>query len=113
MILSALANKNFDTSIDKYKLEHAKKELIAAVESWRQEAINLPGGHPKSAQSAAELVQEHLDLTYRDVIQETNGISNWKPGDSWDLSQTAKLPRELRERCEPAPESSPFMSLCD
>jgi hypothetical protein len=113
IILSALANKNFDTSIDKYKLEHAKKELIAAAESWRQEAINLPGGHPKSAQSAAELVQEHLDLTYRDVIQETNGISNWKPGDSWDLSQTAKLPRELRERCEPAPESSPFMSLCD
>jgi hypothetical protein len=113
MILSALANKNFDKSIDKHKLERAKKELLVASESWRQEAINLPGGHPKSAQSAAELVQEHLDLTYRDVIQDTNGISNWSPGDSWDLSQTAKLPRELRERCEPAPESSPFMSLCD
>jgi hypothetical protein len=113
MILSTLANKNFDTFIDKHKVERAKKELLVASESWRQEAINLPGGHPKSAQSAAELVQEHLDLTYRDVIQDTNGISNWSPGDSWDLSQTAKLPRELRERCEPAPESSPFMSLCD
>lgn len=113
MILSTLANKNFYTSIDKHKLERAKKELYAAAESWRQEAINLPGGHPKSAQSAAELVQEHLNLTYRDVIQDTNGISNWSPGDSWDLSETAKLPRELRERCEPAPESSPFMSLCD
>jgi len=110
VILSALANENIDTSVDKYKLESAKSTLHVAAESWRQEAEAMPGGHPKTAKSAAELIREYLNLTHREII--LNSVDDWSPGVGWDLSETAKLPRELRERCEPAPESSPFMSLC-
>lgn len=62
--------------------------------------------------SAAELVAEYLEITHRDVMREGRW-PGWEPGEAWDLSRMAVLPRDLRERCDAAPESSPFMSHCD
>jgi len=98
-------------SLDEQKLDRANEALHATAESWREQVARMPGGHPKAAQPAVDLVAEYLELTHRDVMQEQSW-PDWKPGVGWDVSQIAVLPRDLRERCEPAPESSPFMSIC-
>lgn len=104
------------------QLARANRTLLAAANAWRNDVGALPGGHPWSARSATELVAEYLEATHRDTMRDgtrggarggAQGGRAWRPGDEWDLSQTATLPRALRERCQPAPKTSVFMSLCD
>ena len=88
----------------------AMKVLHAAVEQWQQSVRHMPGGHTKSEQPAVELVAEFLD-THKEVLQETRW-PEWIPGVSWDISKAAVLPRDLRDRCTKADDSSPFFTHC-
>ena len=54
--------------------------------------LQLPGGNPKIKQSAAALVDEHLDRNHHNVIQKIYP-EGWHSGVSWELSEIAKLPR--------------------
>ena len=89
---------------------HVMKVLHAAVEQWQQSVRHMPGGHTKSEQPAVELVAEFLD-THKEVLQETRW-PEWIPGVSWDISKAAVLPRDLRDRCTKADDSSPFFTHC-
>ena len=123
VVLEALASQHRDAStattlesketllVDGQQLARANETIHAAAEAWREQVQHMPGGHPKSAQPASELVAGYLEQSHLDLIRESCW-PDWQPGVGWDLSQVAALPRELRERCEPAPESSPFMSHC-
>ncbi|KAL7530541.1 hypothetical protein ACHAXR_003546 [Thalassiosira sp. AJA248-18] len=97
--------------LEQDKLKQAKSAMLHAAYTWQHGVSQLPGGHPKTKQSAAALVEDHLASTHRSVIREID-LKGWHPGDSWNFFQTATLPRQLRDRCESAPESSPFMSIC-
>ena len=88
----------------------AQEALKAGAENWRQWVMQMPGGHPKAEQSADELVAEFLD-THVKVIPAEHW-ADWQPGVAWNLSHAAVLPRDIRDRCETAPESSPFLSHC-
>lgn len=114
IILDAVANGKsspYYAALGEHKYNLEKKAMLSAANSWRHEMSQLPGADPKEGQSADALVEQHLDRTHRNVMQEVDS-KGWQPGVSWDLSQTAKLPRVLRDRCESAPELSPFMSIC-
>mmetsp|Transcript_3887 Transcript_3887/g.6099 ORF Transcript_3887/g.6099 Transcript_3887/m.6099 type:complete len:455 (-) Transcript_3887:77-1441(-) len=90
-----------------------RKALLLAAEAWQTRVARLPGeeDHPKKMlERPKKLVQEYLQQTHTHLF--VNVEKNWSPGEPWDLSQIATLPRDLRNRCEPASESSPFMSLC-
>uniref|UniRef100_A0A7S4LKH8 JmjC domain-containing protein n=1 Tax=Eutreptiella gymnastica TaxID=73025 RepID=A0A7S4LKH8_9EUGL len=106
LVLDARANNRKD---HKQQFMSANRALILAAESWQKQAFRMPGGHPKAEVPASQLVAEFLE-TQKEVMRDT--LPEWQPGTGWDLSQAAKLPRDLRERCEPAPETSPFMSYC-
>ena len=114
LMFDALINgesSQYHTAIDQESQKQAKNAMIEAVYEWQNSASELPGGHSKTTKSPAELVEEHLDRTHKNVLQGID-LEGWRPGDAWDLSQASILPRELRDRCEAAPESSPFMSIC-
>ena len=84
--------------------------LNYAAEQWQQWVTRMPGGHPKTERSSHELLIEFLE-TQLEVLRETQW-EEWEPGMPWDTSHPAVLPRELTERCEPAPDASPFLSYC-
>jgi Cupin-like domain len=88
----------------------AKNALKAAGNAWNEWVVTMPGGHPKASQPVEQLVAEYLE-TQLGVLKEARW-ADWVPGRAWDLSETAVLPRDLRDRCQSAPETSPFMSLC-
>ena len=122
IILDALKNSDREgrSTVDQNKLKKAKDVLISAAKSWQQGVSQLPGGHSKMMQSPIDLVEEYLDRTFggSDVMMDPTSISSptddhkkWHPGMSWDLTQIAPLPH--MDRCKAAPESTPFMSLCD
>mmetsp|Transcript_25085 Transcript_25085/g.52456 ORF Transcript_25085/g.52456 Transcript_25085/m.52456 type:complete len:787 (+) Transcript_25085:28-2388(+) len=103
-------NSAYHAAVDDDKLKKAENAMLHAANVWQNEISELPGRHPNIRQSAAKLVEEYLGRTHHSVMQDIP--EGWHPGDSWDLSEIARLPRELRSRCKPAPESSPFMSIC-
>lgn len=114
VILDALANGESSphyAHLKKQELNLEKKAMLDAAHAWQHEMSQLPGRDHKRKQSADSLVEEHLDRTHHNIMQGVD-LEGWHPGVSWDLSQTAKLPRWLRDRCNDAPESSPFMSIC-
>ena len=116
VIFDALANGNKSphfAAVGELTLANKRKAMISAVNQWQYEMSQLPGGNPmnRDEQFSNELVGKHLDRTHHNVMQGMEHIE-WSPGDRWDLSQAATLPRALRDRCESAPESSPFMSIC-
>lgn len=114
LVFDTLANRQrspYYTEIDHVKQRQAKTAMLEAAHEWQRGTAELPGGHAKTKHTAASLVEEHLDRTHSNILQE-NFLEEWRPGVSWDLSEISKLPHELRSRCEAAPESSPFMSIC-
>mmetsp|Transcript_7788 Transcript_7788/g.14104 ORF Transcript_7788/g.14104 Transcript_7788/m.14104 type:complete len:143 (-) Transcript_7788:109-537(-) len=113
LIFDALVNGGNSphfADVDDDKLKKAENAMLHAANVWQNEISELPGRHPNLRQSAAKLVEEYLGHTHHSVMQDIP--EGWHPGDSWDLSKVARLPRELRNRCKSAPESSPFMSIC-
>ena len=86
--------------------------MKAAAETWRDWAMRTPGGHPKASQPAEQLVAAFLE-TQQQVLNDDIRWAEWSPGVAWDLSELAALPRDLRDRCQRAPDASPFMSYCD
>ena len=93
-------------------LEHTNQTLHAAADRWRDWAASLPGGTPDAAKPAAVLVHEFLELGHHRIM-EADHWPAWQPGEPWDLSLLAPLePKELRERCGPAPASATFTSVC-
>lgn len=114
IIFDSLANGEGSphyTKFEQGRLKQAKNSMLQAASSWQHGVSQLPGGHPKIKPSAVSLVEEHLDRTHKHIMHDVD-LEKWNPGDSWDLSNSTTLPYELRNRCEPAPEASPFMSIC-
>ena len=105
------ADESYDEAISRARGLQANRTLLAAADEWRSQVRRLPGGHPKAAQPASELVAEYLELTHRHVVNEGRWAA-WKPGVGWDLSRIARLPRALRERCESTKPPNLFMSEC-
>ncbi|KAL7553822.1 hypothetical protein ACHAWF_017710 [Thalassiosira exigua] len=103
-----------DTAADREWLGRARTAMLRAADSWRGQVSGLPGGHPLTQRSAAELVDSYLVGTHRGVLREgkESAGESWTPGSKWDLSRIAELPSDLEKRCEVAPESSPFASIC-
>lgn len=113
ILFDALANDGlspFREHLDDALRFEGKNGMTRAADAFRSEMSNMPGGDIEQGRPTAELVEEHLDRTHRNVMRDIG--TGWMPGDGWDLSQIATLPRELRDRCKAAPESSPFMSIC-
>ena len=111
-IFDALANGK-DSKQKQYK-----EALLTEAKKWKEDMSQLPGGDPFLEHTVEDLVDAHLGNVHSMIMkkgvfsEETDQIL-WQPGESWDSSHLTQLSRELRERCLSAPESSPFMSICD
>ena len=88
------------------------KGLHAAADAWRQWASSVPGSHPMAAKTASELVAEYLDHRRVDEVMRESRWPGWKPGDEWDLTHVAGLPKALRARCTKTEGLSFFASIC-
>ena len=93
------------------ELASANATMHAAAHAWCSAVARMPGSHPRASHSAQELVAWYLQMSHTDVIRSTRW-RGWAPGAEWDASRLATLPRALRDRCRPAPTSSPFVSDC-
>ena len=95
-------------------VDHLNASLHAAADAWRDWAQAAAGGHPMAAMTATELVARFFAQgRYAEVIEQGMPAS-WRPGDGWDLSGIATLPRALRARCTrvDASKVSIFASVC-
>jgi len=101
-----------------HEFERANASLYNIAESWRSWVRGGLGAERAKGligTSAAQLVNDFLELTHRDVIFEEQW-AGWKPGTEWDLSAVAPLsPPELGARCRatPAKMHATFASICD
>ena len=100
------------------KLKQYKEALLTEAKKWKEDMSQLPGGDPFLEHTVEDLVDAHLEYVHsmvmkKEVLSEETDQILWQPGESWDSSHLTQLSRELRERCQLAPESSPFMSICD
>ena len=117
IVLDALANGKrspYYDALGEQRLRQEREAMVGAVHWWRHEMSHLPGGDPAKRDNdrpADELVDNYLNRTHCHIMREASQ-EGWHVGDRWDLSQTATLPRGLRDRCKAATESSPFMSIC-
>lgn len=115
-IFDALANgkdSRFHDDFSQEKLKQYKESLLTEAKQWKEEMVELPGGD-QDREKVENLVDLYLECVHRTIMKK--GVLTesdlWQPGESWYSSHLTKLSRELRERCKPAPETSPFMSIC-
>lgn len=120
-IFDALANGKDSTFYDSFsqgKQKQYKEALLTEAKKWKEDMAQLPGGDPLLEHTVEDLVDAHLGYVHsvimkKEVLSEKTDQILWQPGESWYSSHLTQLSRELRERCKSAPESSPFMSICD
>ncbi|CAE7275660.1 HIF1AN [Symbiodinium sp. CCMP2456] len=104
VVLSAMAS---GSGTHKKAWVRANRTLHEAAQEWRRWMASLP--NVADTAEPSELVKDFLQR-YRGILAQR--WPDWAPGVEWNLSEMTALEARLEARCEPAPKTATYASVC-